>query len=226
MTDAIVNVSSLPWIDAKDEDSIDLLAPLLRRRSPVMIEAGFCGAEDTLALKRQWPDAIIYCFEAHPETFEYGKGNIIKSGIAGITPNWLALSDMDGVKDFYMSQMIPAASSLFKDNISSIVAGETYDDRTCSVPCSRLDTWAKRNNVDQIDFMWLDAEGAELDILNGAGALLSGVSVIRIEMNHREFRSGISQFNSLYSFLIGKQFRLECIWGSCEWQSNGIFVKQ
>lgn len=41
-------------------------------------------------------------------------------------------------------------------------------DKTVMVKTVRLDTWVRENDVDLIDFVWVDVQGAERDVIEGA----------------------------------------------------------
>jgi hypothetical protein len=77
-----------------------------------------------------------------------------------------------------------------------------------------------------IDFMWLDAEGAELKILQGASKILDKVKVISCELNFQQFRKGAVMFDELYEFIVTNNFELKYIWGRDNWQGTGIFINK
>jgi len=41
-------------------------------------------------------------------------------------------------------------------------------DKTAEVRTTRLDTWTKENSIDSVDFMWVDVQGAERNLIKGA----------------------------------------------------------
>jgi hypothetical protein len=94
------------------------------------------------------------------------------------------------------------------------------------VSCVILDDWCKKNNVDHIDFMWLDLEGLELQILQSSPLILNTVKVIYTETNFYEFRKNMTQYGALKEFLNSSGFRLLSHWYAQAHQGNAIFVRK
>ncbi len=46
----------------------------------------------------------------------------------------------------------------------------------------RIDTWAKKNNIESTDLAWIDVRGAEFPVLLGFGELLKCVKAIATEV--------------------------------------------
>lgn len=57
------------------------------------------------------------------------------------------------------------------------------------VPAVTLDTWVERHGIDMLDFLKVDTQGTELDVLNGGRRLLSrgGVEIVQVEVALRPF---------------------------------------
>jgi hypothetical protein len=54
----------------------------------------------------------------------------------------------------------------------------------------RLEDWCNENNVLNVDGIWMDAQGAELDILKGAGTILNGIQFIMTEAGLKPYYNG------------------------------------
>ena len=78
----------------------------------------------------------------------------------------------------------------------------------CHIPISRLDTWAKAAGVDCIDFIKIDTQGAELDVLLGAGELLNGCLAIEAEVMFSPLYIGQPLFADVDTFLRQSGFTL------------------
>lgn len=214
------DVKNLPWINPTHTE-IEYAAPFLPD-NPVILEAGVCNAQDTICMKKRWPNSTIYGFEALPHHFSLATQNT--KHLTGITLYQKALFNKLGTFTFYLSHVLPGASSLLKDNLASVKEAATYSDEPITVECTTIDEWAKNNNIKKVDYLWLDTEGAELYILKHSTTILKTIKVISIEANFREFRTGMTMFPELYDFLIEQKFVLKYIWGSPEWQAVAIFV--
>lgn len=71
-----------------------------------------------------------------------------------------------------------------------------------------LDEWAVQNNVDHIDFMWLDMQGAEMKMLQGAPQILKNVSVIYTEVNFYEVYAGCPTYPEYRAWLESQGFKV------------------
>lgn len=54
-------------------------------------------------------------------------------------------------------------------------------DKKATVQTIRLDTWTLENNIDMVDFAWVDVQGAERDLLKGASHTFKNTRYIYIE---------------------------------------------
>ena len=243
-----MDIETLPWIELEDKQAIYQVVDFLPE-APVIIEAGCCAGEDTLKMKDLWHDSIIYCFEPNPLLFDTITTNIAcpppqftkSKNVTNIHLSHLALADFVGEKTFYMSKFMPAASSFFEDNSINVVVPDTvleslrierekyipsYLDEPVVVQCTTIDAWRAENNIGDIDYLWLDTEGAELMILKGAVETLKKIKVISLEFNFQYFRKEMAQFDEVYACLIANGFKCHVIWRAHKnWQAVGIFIK-
>lgn len=224
------DMKNLPWINAKDERAIFYARPFLPKK-PVIIEAGVADATDTLRMKALWKRAKIYGFEPHPVHYAIAKERL--SIYRDVTLRHAALFDHVGQIVFYMSGKNSGASSVLEDNFDQVEKPEdlkndteNYRDEPIAVECTTLDAWSAENGHPHVDYIWLDCEGAELPILQNGISVLEHVKVISTEVNFKEFRKGMTQFEDLYDFLTESGFELKYIWGRSDWQAVAVFVKR
>jgi FkbM family methyltransferase len=231
----VIDVEALPWIDIKDEDSAQLAVPYLPAR-PVIVEAGACVCEDTLRFKELWPHSRIFTFEPNPDLYQKAFNNLLKSGQEGISLHPFALSDKLENRTYYASEF-EGTSSFYPNNQASVVYPDsirkflgldnggtvpTFAENPITVRCITIDSIGV-----QVDYIWLDVEGAELVALSGAVETLKKVRAVTLEMNHQEFRKGMVQFEDVYSFMIDHGFEIKAAWRAHKkWQSNAMFVRK
>ncbi len=223
-------IDQLPWIDGVDDEAMYYAAPFLPQ-NPVILEAGVCGGEDTIRFKKLWSSSTIHGFEAHPEHFK--RAVEICKDLTGIFLYEEALFNYVGITTFYCSTIASGASSILVDNkenteniFNDPPEQRSYLDMPITVRCTTIDHWAKKEEIPKIDYIWLDAEGAELYILQNAKSILPSVKVISTEVNFQEFRKSMTFFKDLYEFLTDQGFILHSIWGNPRWQGVGLFVKK
>jgi len=201
------------------QEYLELVAPFIPD-NPTILEAGAHGGNDTVIMGHRWPRGHLYAFEPVAKFYLNMKHELNKHKVYNVTTIKKGLFTVTGNRTFYISQNCGGASSFLQDNDMC-----NYNDYTVTVPCVNLDEWAEENNVESIDFMWLDMEGAEYYVLSSAPKILSTTRVILTELNFKEFRKGSTQYHTLKNFLLNQGFKLHKIWGSPYHQATGMFVR-
>lgn len=197
---------------------------------PKILEAGGHYGEDTVKMHNFWPNSIIYSFEPNPSAYEKLKQRI--KGYDHILTYPIALYNYDGIVKFYVQLNYgnEGASSILTASSEYSEIGHKhswwYIDREIEVPCLMLDSWAKKERVEEIDFMWLDMEGVELCVLKSGMHLLRNVKVIYTEVNFQEFRMQMTQYKDLEKFLNDQGFEQVFFEGDATFQGNALFVKK
>ncbi len=208
------------------KNKLDLIAQFLPK-APIILEAGGHYGHDTLAFASKWPKAKIISFEANPSTFE--KLFEKTSWVPNIHVLNLALNSFNGKAVLHVCSMATAISSADEGASSLLETSdwmkEDYAGHKIEVPCVVLDDWCEENRIDHVDFMWLDLEGLELQILKSSPKILETVKVIYTETNFRWFRKEMTQYVDLRTFLEKAGFTLFAHWFIKDWQGNAIFVR-
>jgi len=105
----------------------------------------------------------------------------------------------------------PTASSLRRPNIAVAKRYEnnsTFDVVAESeIECMTLADFAVKNEIAHIDFIKLDTQGTELEILRGAQGFLDRVSIIRTEVEFVDLYEGQGLFDDIVSELSSRGFR-------------------
>ena len=106
----------------------------------------------------------------------------------------------------------PACSSLYPPDVGLVEtrpalvvitpAGEV------EVELQTLDGWTGREGVDRVDFVKLDTQGSELDILQGAGRTLQAVRVVEAEVEFNPIYQSQPLFADVDRYLRGHGFVL------------------
>ena len=196
---------------------------LLRKmlpENPIILEAGAQFGEDTTWMSQFWPQGTIYAFEPLPASFiELEKVAAQTHNVISIP---LALSDKKGTFSFYVaggaSSLLQPQESFNNDYFHSDL------NNPITVHTITLNEWAQQNNVDTIDFMWLDMEGNELNALKGSLDLLPRVKLIYTEVNLQRFWHDCVMYEELIAWLEEQGF-VE-IWRYIvpHWHGNALFI--
>lgn len=105
----------------------------------------------------------VHAFEPIDKTFAQLKRNVEINNVAINTYNF-GLSDEDGETDFYYFPNNSGNSSMAK------MTDDVFEKQKVTI--KKLDTFVKEANIDHVDFIKCDVEGAELLVFNG------GINVI------------------------------------------------
>lgn len=205
---------------------LDLIAKFLPN-DPVIFEAGGHYGEDTIRFATRWPMGTILTFEPNPHAFE--KLLETTKGVPNVHSYNLAVNNYNGTDILHVCYGTEGDNPVFEGASSLLEPIEWmekhYQGPSIEVPCVILEDWCETNHFDHIDFMWLDLEGLELQILESSPRVLSKVKVIYTETNFLEFRKGMTQFKDLEKFLGNSGFRLLSHWYAEGFQGNAIFIR-
>jgi FkbM family methyltransferase len=157
----------------------------------VVMEFGAYRGEDTVHLRRTFPNAQLYSFEPDPRNV----GEMRRNGSADQTTLVeAAVSDRDGSASFHLSSAelsiapqwvsdaeYSGSSSLKRPLGTSDVHPWLRFDATVVVPTLTLDTFVRERGIEHIDFIWADVQGAEDLMIAGGKAALSHASLLYTE---------------------------------------------
>jgi FkbM family methyltransferase len=108
----------------------------------------------------------VYAFEPNPYVFEILKKHA-EMWNDKIKPYQLALSDKNGEADLFISEELGTISTMLENREKSILKFHKYNKKV-KVKTMTLDSFCKEYNVERVDFIRIDAEGSEREIIKGA----------------------------------------------------------
>lgn len=177
-----------------------------------VIEAGAHKGRDTVKLATKLPLASIHAFEPVPELFEQLTSRT--SHIPSVHRYPYALSNKSGNQTIHISGgRSDACSSLLEPTDLIKKPAQVYHEpvtfeQNLTISVTTLQEWAAQRNIHKIDFIWLDAQGSELAILQGAKDLLTNVFAAYVEVNLVERYRGAPTEQELIDYCA--QFGLVC----------------
>lgn len=177
--------------------------------NPVIVEAGSFNGRDTQRLAQCWPLGIVHAFEPVPEIFKQLEENT--KNLLNVDRHRVALSSTTGTAEFNISEnphrpgtTYPAGSLLKpKERLKFSPAHYT---KTIQVPTITLDDWAQKNNIQHVDFLWLDMQGNELAVLQAAPVILQQIKVIFTEVSFVEAYEGCPLYIEVQTWLEDQGF--------------------
>ena len=153
------------------------VAQYLHREPTVIIDAGCYDGTDAIAFKEEWPAAEVHAFEACPDNFARMQmlGLAAASGVntyhAAVCDHedgceFNSNTDTNQVAHFGQSGSILAPTPKLIATWPSIAFKAPR-----RVPSVRLDLFCQREQIDVIDVLHMDVQGAEYFVLLGLGAM-------------------------------------------------------
>lgn len=142
----------------------DVRVTLGRTERPILFDVGANVGDKTVEMRRAYPQATIYAFEPSPKTFESLRDRL--KGDSAIHPVHTAVSHQEhDAAPFHITADHSVNDSLLAP-VSHREQGVTM------VPVTTLDAFCASRVIDQIDWLKIDTQGSDVDVLRGADQLL------------------------------------------------------
>lgn len=167
---------------------LDEIKPYLLGQGAI-IEAGSSDGVDTIALARKFPKHTLYSLEPVKEQYLH----VLQ--ITGKLPNvklfHAALSRKDGTTKLFVGRSSGSdisgmgSSSLLEPtrHIKEFTGIHFHEDQQ-EVETFSLSSFARKQDIELIDLLWLDIQGSEGAVLNASKKFVSiGVNTIHLEMS-------------------------------------------
>lgn len=225
----IFSVNYITWHRNK---IFNCIAPYLPKK-PFIVDCGTYNAKDAIAMSNRWPSAEIFAFECDPRMQRIALANIGSNKHIHLCCK--ALSNINGKSIFYQS-FDPdhpgnfQSGSLLKPKEHLNYSNVTFPS-TVEVETITLDTWAQQNNINHIDFLWLDMQGMELHMLKASPKILKTVRIIYMEVEFVEAYEGQYTYNESQGWLESQGFSLIAkdftdIDNKKRWYGNIVMVRK
>jgi len=193
----------------------------------IIVEAGACEGEDTIKYARLFPRADIYAFEPLPLNIKIARQSFERNKINNVKLINKALSDRNGSALFFVSNGNPPGTSEWDwdhgNKSSSLLAPDKHTeisdfitfDKKITVETITLDEFCHDNGINQIDFIHLDVQGAEMMVLNGARNSLPFVKAIWLEVSTIHLYNKQTLAQDIEKFMHENRFVMvrDCLYG-------------
>jgi FkbM family methyltransferase len=174
------------------EKEIEVLNYVLKGRMTIFDIGCSYGEYSLYIIDKMFGEQFkLHCFEPEGDFFAIECEEM--GNYKNITLNNFALTDKEGIRDFYRIK----SPSRDREGCSSFTNRPVFKDWNCirgTVNCSTLDNYINDNNISHIDLMKIDVEGAELSVLKGGSKSLNAniVDIIQIEYGTTYTDAGIT----------------------------------
>ena len=191
---------TIDWINSFDKGS-------------VFVDVGAnIGSYSLLAAKTR--KTITYAFEPHPLNFAELCTNIYLNKL-DIIPYCVALSDANKFDTFHLSSLIPGVADNSFAEINT--AGENIIQGCYG---TKLDSLFIEGAIQQPDYIKIDVDGAELNVLQGASIVLQNAKEVQVELRKKNADQAEQFLNKLgYIIDYDASYRLN------EYEINYVFKR-
>jgi len=173
-------------------------------KDPIIFDIGAADGTEAILFRALFPNATIHCFEPEPSNY---KILLSKTNGLNINSHQIALGSKNGKTCFYASYGPTRgdSSSLKKPNTHLTLYPEIKF-KEIEIDVIRPETWLKKNSIKKIDLLWMDVQGAELEILKSFGKALDSVKVIHSEVTYFPYYENVPLYDEFKEFLEKKGF--------------------
>jgi FkbM family methyltransferase len=165
---------------------IDLQNKLPGLRVKTVFDVGANVGQSARRYVRHFPSARIFCFEPVKSTFAILRDNT--AGLGNIQIHNIAMGAAKEKVSIRLQESSLVNSLLNRVDTEMITNAAVED-----IEVDMLDDFCARNNITEIDFLKIDTEGFDLNVLLGAQGMLDGrrISFVQVE-------AGVSLKNELH----------------------------
>ena len=190
------NVSRDLYLGQIEHDVVKFLAWYLKPGMVVMDLGANIGIHSLLSAKYVGEHGAVHAFEPTPRTFEQLRANVELNGFTCVQLNQLAVADKSGTSTFYLYSQCGMNSMRRQDWVGKPL-------EQIVVETVSLDEYVQAKNLQRVDLLKIDVEGAELLVLKGARSLLcrQNPPVVVCEFTNKTTRNFGYQAISLRNFL-------------------------
>jgi FkbM family methyltransferase len=146
------------------------LITLLLDKGGVFFDIGANIGSYTLIASEQ-SSALVYSFEPHPSTFQQLKNNVDLNKRSNVKLFNIAIGAEDG--NIYLTDNPGSSTNHIEAN---------PNENTIEIVCRRMDNFCITNKIEP-DYVKMDVEGFEFDVIKSFGDMLCSVKLFFVEIN-------------------------------------------
>lgn len=187
----------------------ELICKLVSKPNPTILEIGCHDGTNTLWFLDIFDSPRIFCFEPDPRAISRFRQNI--GNRAEISLFEYAIGNKNGETTFYMSSgresdVMPegwdCSGSIRKPKHHLKVHPWCKFEKKIIIETKTLDKWCSEHGIDRIDFIWMDVQGAEIDVIRGGRNALRKTRYLYTEYSNKELYEGQISLKHLLKELV------------------------
>ncbi len=190
------NIGILNYVNDKVSGEDFLLSEVLPKyistnRKAIFFDVGANIGEYSANLASIYSVSSIFSFEPNFNTFNILRKNV--KSLKTITPVNIGFSDTKKRSEIftYLSDLNSQHASLYEEVFSDLHKNKNIV--SIKIELESLDDFCIKNNIDNIDFLKIDTEGHEFDVLTGSIQMINNgkIKIIQFEFNEMNIISRV-----------------------------------
>lgn len=166
----------------------------------IILDAGAYNGHDSIDFVTIFPKSTVYAVE--PISSIYNQLVENTKSYNNIKTFKLALNDTIANKTMFISSGYSVqSSSLMKPKEHLTMFPDCKFEEKETVKTTTINQFCKNNNIDRIDFMWLDLQGNEYKVLSKADSILHTTKAIFAEYSLVEFYEGLMLYEDFKKYM-------------------------
>lgn len=187
--------SEHPGHDIEVNGEKDILTRSINLKAPMIFDVGANVGEWSACAKTVFPESTVHAFELNPVTASKLAERFFST--ERVFVHSFGLSDASGEVNFFAYSGEASVLSGMRAPLFSHVP------HTVEVSTVRTgDQFCRDNNIALVNFLKIDAEGADLDVLHGFANMLTKQAIDLIQFEHQ----GGRYLRDFYDFLLPKGY--------------------
>jgi len=171
------------------------------KKSDVVLDIGANIGYYTLIFAKLVGDSgKVFSFEPESENFKILKKNVEINGYNNVILEQKIVSNNDGISTLYVSE---------KAGSHRIYKSDDYI-QSFEIESISVDNYLEKNNINKIDFIKIDVEGAELNVLQGIQKILDSNEhiILFTEFSPNQIKSCGLEPTDMINFLLNNKFKI------------------
>lgn len=200
------------------------------KNNPIIMDIGSNDGEEIFEFLEYYPRCTVYAIEADPVPFKRLQDRFEKD--IRIKCFNLAIADINGSITFNCSSGFfteeqqktntqhDFSGSILKPKLHKEMVPDVKFEKTITVNCMTLDSFIQNQNLLVPDFLWMDVQGAELNVFKGGIKTLKKIKAIYTEYSLKELYEGQKDLWYITNHLKKLGFKLKQ-----RFESDALFCK-
>jgi FkbM family methyltransferase len=168
----------------------EIIYKKIKNKTPIFFDVGANTGSYSLYLKKVFPQSVIYAFEPNLNTYKNIKKEALNEKIKFYNIGLRSSSGLGLIYD-YKDKIGSEHASVYKQVFTDLHHTDNIEE--IKFTSDTLDNFCFLNKINQIDFLKIDTEGSEYDILLGSTKMLveKKINIIQFEFNEMNIISRV-----------------------------------